>query len=89
MLQPIRAVYHAGQLRLLDPVDLSEGEEIQLMILSESDRVLAVLGDLLVKVPDSSSENVDEAALAQEIEQGFQGQSPLSETILQERLEGP
>ncbi len=42
MSQAIRAVYHEGQLRLLDPVDLAEGQEIQVMIVAgedESDQV--------------------------------------------------
>ncbi|MBI5668233.1 MAG: antitoxin family protein [Chloroflexi bacterium] len=33
--QLLRTIYREGQLRLLDPVDLSEGQEIQLMILSD------------------------------------------------------
>lgn len=89
MSQPIRAVYSEGQLRLLDPVDLSEGEEIQLMILSDEERVLAALGDLLVEIPDPMGEDVDEDALAHEIEEGFRGQPPLSDTIIEERREGP
>jgi predicted DNA-binding antitoxin AbrB/MazE fold protein len=86
---PLRAVYTNGQLRLLDPVSLSEGEQIQLMILSDQERVTAALGDLLVEIPDPGSEDVDEDALAREIEDGFRGQPPLSETIIEERREGP
>jgi predicted DNA-binding antitoxin AbrB/MazE fold protein len=83
MSQPIRAVYNNGQLRLLDPVNLSEGEQIQLMILSDKERVDAALGDLLVEIPEP------EDAFAREIEEGFRGQSPLSDTIIEERREGP
>lgn len=83
---PIRAVYNDGQLRLLDPVELSDGEEIQLMILSEEERVLAALGDLLVKVPDAG-ENVDDDALAREVEEGFR--TPLSDAIIEERRRSP
>jgi predicted DNA-binding antitoxin AbrB/MazE fold protein len=89
MSQPIRAVYSQGHLRLLDPVNLSEGEEIQLMILSDEERVLAALDDLLVKLPDPTGEDIDEDMLAQEIEEGFRGQPPLSDTIIEERREGP
>jgi predicted DNA-binding antitoxin AbrB/MazE fold protein len=89
MSQPIRAVYSEGQLRLLDPVDLSEGQEIQLTILSDEDRVRAALSDLLVEIADPSDEDIDEDALAREIEAGFQGQPPLSDTIIEERREGP
>lgn len=90
--QPVRAVYSEGQLRLLDPVNLSEGEEVQLTILSEEERVLAALGDLLVKVPEPTDEDfvdLDEEMLAREIEEGFRGQPPLSDTIIEERRTGP
>ncbi len=89
MSQAIRAVYNEGQLRLLDPVDLSEGQEIRLMILSEDERVIAALGDLLADVPGTTGEALDEDLLAREIEEGFRGQPPLSDTILEERREGP
>ncbi len=87
--QPIRAVYHDGQLRLLDPVDLSEGQEIQLMILSDAEMVRAALGDLLVDRMALSDDDIDEEALAHEIEEAFRGQSPLSDDIIAERREGP
>lgn len=89
MSQPIRAVYNDGRLRLLDPVDLSEGEEIQLMILSDEERILAALDDLLIDIADPTTEESDEDALAREIEEGFRGQSPLSATLIEERCEGP
>jgi|MTBAKSStandDraft_2_1061841.scaffolds.fasta_scaffold19130_3 predicted DNA-binding antitoxin AbrB/MazE fold protein len=89
MSQAIRAIYREGQLRLLDPVNLSEGEEIQLMILSADERVTTALGDLLVEIADPLAGDIDEAVLAREIEEGFRGQSPLSDTILEERREGP
>jgi predicted DNA-binding antitoxin AbrB/MazE fold protein len=89
MSQPIRAVYRDGQLRLLDPVALSEGQEIQLVILSEEDRVSAALGDLLVSLPDLIAEDIDEEALLRDIENDFRGQRPLSETIIEERHTGP
>jgi predicted DNA-binding antitoxin AbrB/MazE fold protein len=87
--QPIRAVYHEGQLRLLDPVNLSEGEEIQFMILSDEERVLAALGDLLVEIPDATGEDADEEELARAIEEGFRGQPSLADTIIEERRDGP
>jgi predicted DNA-binding antitoxin AbrB/MazE fold protein len=89
MSQSIRAVYKGGQLWLLDPVHLTEGQEIRVVILSEEDRVRAALGDLVVPVSAPAEEDVDEEALAREVEAGFRGQSPLSETILEERREGP
>lgn len=88
MSQSIRAVYHEGQLRLLDPVDLSEGQEVQLVILSEHERVRSALGDLLVEY-DVPTDDIDEDALMREIEAGFRGQSSLSAAIIDERREGP
>ena len=89
MSQPIRAVYKGGQLWLLDPVHLTEGQEIRLLILSEEDRVRAALGDLVVPLSAPAEEDVDEEALAREVEEGFRGQLPLSDTILEERRAGP
>jgi len=82
-------VYKGGQLWLLDPVHLIEGQEIRVMILSEEDRVRAALGDLVVPLPTPAAEDVDEEALAREVEAGFRGQLPLSDTILEERRTGP
>jgi predicted DNA-binding antitoxin AbrB/MazE fold protein len=90
--QPIRAVYQNGQLRLLDPVNLSEGEEVQLTIFSEEERELAALGDLLAEVPAPTGESmdeVDEEELARQIEEAFRGQPPLSDTIIEERRNSP
>jgi len=89
MSQPIRAVYKGGQLWLLDPVHLTEGQEVRVLILSEEDRVRAALGDLVVHSSAPTEEDVDEEALVREVEEGFRGQPPLSETILEERREGP
>jgi predicted DNA-binding antitoxin AbrB/MazE fold protein len=89
MSQPIRAVYKSGQLWLLDPVYLTEGQEICVLILSEEERVRAALGELVVPCAVSAEDNVDEEALAREVEEGFRGQLPLSDTILEERREGP
>jgi predicted DNA-binding antitoxin AbrB/MazE fold protein len=89
MSQPIRAVYKGGQLWLIDPVHFTEGQELMVMILTEEDRVRAALGDLLVPLADLPEEDVDEEVLARDIEEGFRGQSPLSDTILEERRAGP
>jgi predicted DNA-binding antitoxin AbrB/MazE fold protein len=89
MSQPIRAVYKGGQLWLLDPVHLTEGQEIRVIILSEEERVRAALGDLVMPLAALAGEDVDEEALARDIEEGLRGQAPLSDTILEERRAGP
>ena len=87
--QPIRAVYTDGQLRLLDPVELAEGQEIRFVILPDYEGIQAALNDLLANAPELAGEEPDEEALAREIEAGFHGQPPLSDTIITERREGP
>jgi predicted DNA-binding antitoxin AbrB/MazE fold protein len=85
----VRAIYEHGHLRLLDPVDLSEGQEIRVTIMSERELARAALADILVQMPDPTDDDFDEEAAMREIEEAFRGQPPLSETIIQERREGP
>jgi predicted DNA-binding antitoxin AbrB/MazE fold protein len=87
--QAIRAVYSEGKLRLLDPVDLSEGQEIELLILSDRERLQAALGDLLMPRSDPVEDFMDEATLMQEVETGFGDDISLSDIIIEERHEGP
>ena len=89
MAQEVRAVYEDGQLRVLDPVNLAEGEQVQLMILSEQERTRAALGDLLVEPEQDTGDAVDDAGLLAEIDATLQGQVPVSEAIIQERQDGP
>jgi predicted DNA-binding antitoxin AbrB/MazE fold protein len=88
MLEPIRAIYSKGKLQLLEPVELTEGEEIQLVILSGRERVRAALSKLLVEIPEAPNDQFDEAELMREIEEGFMG-TTLSDIIIEERREGP
>ena len=87
MSQPVRAVYQNGQIHLLEPVDLVEGQEIQLLILSDRERVLSALGDLVVDVAPNA-DVIDEEALLQEIREAFGGELSLSDIIIEERREG-
>jgi predicted DNA-binding antitoxin AbrB/MazE fold protein len=88
---PVRAVYEGGHLRLLDPVELAEGQEIQLMILSERERARAVLADLLVShdVSSEQDELTDEVALLAAIDADTRGKPAVSDAIIEERREGP
>jgi predicted DNA-binding antitoxin AbrB/MazE fold protein len=87
--QPIWAIHRQGQLQPLEPLDLYDGEEIQIVIVSEKARIEAALSDLLVPIRDDVDDELDEDALMREIENTFAGQKPLSETIIEERQEGP
>jgi len=90
MVQILRAVYEQGHLRLLDPVDLKEGQEIRVVLLSERDLLRVALADILVKPSRVvKNDDIDEEALMREIEEGFRGVPPLSEAIIEERREGP
>ena len=89
MVHSIRAVYQNGQLRLLDPVELSEGQEVELVILSEQEKLHSALGDLLVQIDSDSIEDIDEQSLLAEIAEDFRGQPPLSQSIIEERNKGP
>jgi predicted DNA-binding antitoxin AbrB/MazE fold protein len=86
----IRAVYEQGRLRPLEPVTLAEGQEIQLMILTDRERSILALGDLLVEVPPPpDDDSIDEEALMREVEEGLRGKPSLSKLIIEERREGP
>ncbi len=89
MSQPMRAVYEGGRLRLLGPVDLDEGQEVGLIILSEQDQVRHALSDLLVHAPEPGDAPEDEAALIQEIDAAVAGIPPVSAAIIEERRTGP
>jgi predicted DNA-binding antitoxin AbrB/MazE fold protein len=88
MSQPIRAVYQNGQIQLLEPVDLVEGQEIQLVILSDRERVISALGDLVSPVELFTGEVTDAEALLQEVSEAFRGLPSVSDSIIAERREG-
>ncbi|MFN8538742.1 MAG: antitoxin family protein [Thermomicrobiales bacterium] len=88
MAQTVRAIYEQGQLRLLEDVALSEGQEVNISILSDRDLVRAALGDLVVKFPEEENDDaIDEEALLREIEAELTGDLRLSEAIIEERRE--
>ena len=89
MAQALRAIYEDGRLRMLDPVALIEGEQVQVTILSDRERTRAALGDLLVDSEPDRDDSVDEAALQAEIDAALQGQVSVSDVIIQERRAGP
>lgn len=87
MVANIRAVYEDGHLRLLDPVDLKEGEQVRLSIegVHELDVLRAVLGNRVRWAnpdidPDSWVENE-----AEMIDKIFQGTPSLSQIIIEDR----
>jgi predicted DNA-binding antitoxin AbrB/MazE fold protein len=89
MSQTIAAIFHDGRFEPLEPVSVSEGERVNIMIVSERDRAREILGDVLVDYSDQPVADIDEEALLKLIAEGYSGTTPLSETIIQERREGP
>lgn len=91
MSQAIRAVYEGGHLRLLDPVELAEGERVSIAILSERDAILAALGDLIVPTPQPEDDDFDEEAAMRLVKEELRaaGYPSVSQYIIQERREGP
>lgn len=86
-MQYIRAVYEDGHLRLLDPVELQNGEQVYLNIQTEDAMLRAALGDL-VRWPDPTyNEHEELEAQAEELRQAFSVGKPLSEMILEDRGE--
>jgi predicted DNA-binding antitoxin AbrB/MazE fold protein len=89
MGQTIRAIYVDGQLKPLEPVELAEGQEVHLTILSERERARAALGELLGEAPAPAIEHLDDEALFRELDKLPNEGTSLSEIIIEERREGP
>ncbi len=87
MVLTIRAVYHEGQLQLLDPVDLPEGQQVKISIetMTEEEAVRAALGDSVRWHDPNINIHPEIEAEAQAIEDAFKGARPLSEIIIEER----
>ena len=58
------------------------------MILDEKALIRAALGDLVIDIPYDADDDVDEAALMEEIATGSIGVT-LSDAIIEERQKGP
>jgi predicted DNA-binding antitoxin AbrB/MazE fold protein len=88
-MNAIRAIYEDGHLRLLEPIDLVEGQEVEVVVrLKMDDAALrAALADLDIQWsnPDADVETLDEDALLREIETAFQGEPSLSQYIIEDR----
>ncbi|MFN8371959.1 MAG: antitoxin family protein [Anaerolineae bacterium] len=92
-MNAIRAIYENGTLRLLDPVDLREGQQVEIVLRpkTEDELVREALKDLDIQWPNpnaiTDTENVDDKTLEKEIAEGFKDAPSLSELIIQERYE--
>ena len=80
----VRAVYRQGHLQLLDPVNLTEGQQVQLQIVEAETPLKMLIADMLSPF-EGIADEVDEAALMQELDQQLLGKRPLSDIILEDR----
>lgn len=86
----VRAIYRNGQLQLLDPVELTEGQEVQLQIVDTmTDRVQLALSDLLAHNSETTrqSSTLNEQVIQQNIDESAKGVT-LSDVIIEERQSG-
>jgi len=89
MLLPVRAIYQDGNLRLLEPVDLQNGQQVEILIQVDppDDIIRAALGDL-VRWPDpTDNRDAEVEAEADNIARAFSIGRPLSEIIIEDRGE--
>ncbi len=90
MALKIRAIYQDGQIKLLDPIKLEEGQQMTINVepISDDEAIRAALGDSV----QWSDPNYDEDAwvedMAEEIAQAFSGLPSLSDIIIEERNSG-
>ncbi|MBI5667268.1 MAG: antitoxin family protein [Chloroflexi bacterium] len=86
----VRAVVEDGQLKLLDPVDLPEGQQLRLQIetLSEEDAIRAALGDAVRWHDTSDDSDAWVEDMAGEIAQALSKGPSLSQIIIEERESG-
>jgi predicted DNA-binding antitoxin AbrB/MazE fold protein len=92
-MNTVRAIYEHGHLRLLEPLDLDEGQQVEVVVqIPNEDALLReVLADLVDHWPDTSAvedDMADEDALQQEIDEATRGIPPISQVIIEERREG-
>lgn len=80
----VRAIYQNGHLRLLDPVELQDGQEVEIQFVPRSLEEAAA--DLLISFEPTDDAFDDEAAQRQ-LDKALRGKRPLSEIIIEERRE--
>lgn len=87
MALKIRAVYQDGQIKLLDPVELQEGQQMTINVepVNEREKLKAILGDMVIWPDTSDDSDAWVEDMADEIDQAFQGDTPLSQYIIEDR----
>jgi predicted DNA-binding antitoxin AbrB/MazE fold protein len=91
MNQTIRAIYEHGVLRPLDPLDLSEGETVQVSVRTENftrDAFRAAMGDLLMPRVEPVLSDEEMERLEEQLRSLTAGVPPVSDIIIEEREQG-
>lgn len=90
MTDRVEAIYENGQLRLLTPLKLAEGQRVQIAVetIPSNEALRNALGDLVAQWPDPTDNHDAELEdLADEIDKALQGSKPLSQIIIEDRGE--
>jgi predicted DNA-binding antitoxin AbrB/MazE fold protein len=85
----VRAIYEGGKLRLLEPLDLPEGQAVNIEVepMSDDDVLRKTLSDLVIWPDTSDDSDAWVEDMAEEIDKAFQGDPPLSQIIIEDRGE--
>jgi predicted DNA-binding antitoxin AbrB/MazE fold protein len=91
MTMVVKAIYEGGKLRLLEPIQLAEGQAVTLDILpenaNESEAIRAALGDSVRWHDPTDNRHAWVEEKRDEIAEAFKGLKSLSEIIIEERDE--
>jgi predicted DNA-binding antitoxin AbrB/MazE fold protein len=87
MALKIRAVYQDGEIKLLDPVELQEGQQMTISVepVNEHEKLKAIFGDMVIWPDTSDDSDAWVEDMADEIDRAFQGDPPLSQYIIEDR----
>lgn len=84
----VRAIYQNGQLELLEPVDLVDGEEVHIQIVDKEDILLDLMSDLIIQSESADEDElIDEDALIRQLDRTTKG-TTLSDIVIDERRSG-
>lgn len=88
MSQTVQAIYEKGKLTLLSPIILTEGERVEITVLSAKDRLRALLGEEAVApAGDTRIETSEEQQMLTLLREQMSNVPSLSQAIIEERHE--
>jgi predicted DNA-binding antitoxin AbrB/MazE fold protein len=89
MTLTIPAIYHDGQLRLLQSVNLRDGQQVEVSIEVTDEREIlkGILGDLVTWSNPADDSEAWVETMADELDRAYQGETPLSQIVIDDRGE--